>query len=161
MRHYQNTFKENSYRHIKIKFYKVVARLSLLHSSETWITTKPGMTRLEAAEMRFLRSGKGYTRLRQSKKWNHKKRNKDPWNTNIRTKIGSTTLNEWITRDSRNTPSTTNTEDALVKMATLRCQNRSNVLIHWGRRRRQWSSQLLRRSSVSFIVIGCAVICGA
>jgi len=28
-----------------------------------WVTTKRDMTRLEAAEMRFLRSVKGYTRL--------------------------------------------------------------------------------------------------
>jgi hypothetical protein len=32
-------------------------------SRETWATTKRDMTRLEAAEMRFLRSVKGYTRL--------------------------------------------------------------------------------------------------
>jgi len=46
-----------------MKFYKVVARPSLLHGSETWITTKKDMTRLETAEMRFLRSVTGYTRL--------------------------------------------------------------------------------------------------
>jgi hypothetical protein len=47
----------------QIKFYKVVARPSLLYGSETWLTTKQDMTRLEGAEMRFLRSVKGYTRL--------------------------------------------------------------------------------------------------
>jgi len=47
----------------QMKFYKVVARQSLLYGSETWVTTKRGMTRLEAAEMRFLRSVTGYTRL--------------------------------------------------------------------------------------------------
>jgi len=47
----------------KMKFYKVVARPSLLCGSETWVTTKRDMTRLEAAEMRFLRSVTGYTRL--------------------------------------------------------------------------------------------------
>jgi hypothetical protein len=46
-----------------MKCYKVVARTSLLYGSETWVTTKRDMTRLEAAEMRFLRSVKGYTRL--------------------------------------------------------------------------------------------------
>ena len=46
-----------------MKFYKVVARPALLHGSETWVTTTRDMTRLEAAEMRFLRSVKGYTRL--------------------------------------------------------------------------------------------------
>jgi len=46
-----------------MKFYKVVARPTLLYSGEPWVTTKRDMTRLEAAEMRFLRSVKGYTRL--------------------------------------------------------------------------------------------------
>jgi len=47
----------------QIKFYKVVARPTLLYGSETWVTTKRDMTGLEAAEMRILRSVKGYTRL--------------------------------------------------------------------------------------------------
>ena len=46
-----------------MKFYKAVARPSLLYGSETWVTTQRDMTRLEAAEMRFLRSVTGYTRL--------------------------------------------------------------------------------------------------
>jgi len=46
-----------------MKFYKVVARPSLLYGSEIWVTTKRHMTHLEAAEMRFLRSVTGYTRL--------------------------------------------------------------------------------------------------
>jgi len=47
----------------QMKFYKVVARPSLLYGSETLVTTKTDMTRLEAAEMRFLRSVAEYTRL--------------------------------------------------------------------------------------------------
>ena len=35
----------------------------LLCGSETWVTTTRDMTRLEDAEMRFLRSVEGYTRL--------------------------------------------------------------------------------------------------
>jgi len=50
-------------RDTQMKFYKVVSRTSLLYGSETWVTTKGDMTRLEAAEMRFLRSVTGYTRL--------------------------------------------------------------------------------------------------
>jgi len=46
-----------------MKFYKVVARPTLLYGSETLVTKKRDMIRLEAAEMRFLRSVKGYTRL--------------------------------------------------------------------------------------------------
>jgi len=44
-----------------MKFYKVVVRPTLLYGSETWVTTKRDMNSLEAAEMRFIRSGKGYT----------------------------------------------------------------------------------------------------
>jgi len=47
----------------QMKFYKAVARPSLLYDSETWVTTKRDMTGLEAAEMRFLGSVTGYTRL--------------------------------------------------------------------------------------------------
>jgi uncharacterized Fe-S cluster-containing protein len=46
-----------------MKFYKVVARPTLLYGSKTWVTTKRDMAHLEPAEMRFLRSVKGYTRL--------------------------------------------------------------------------------------------------
>ena len=46
-----------------MKFYKVVARPSILYDSETWVTTKRDMTCLEAAEMRFLRGVTRYTRL--------------------------------------------------------------------------------------------------
>jgi hypothetical protein len=46
-----------------MKFYTVVARPTLPYGSETWVTTKRDMTRLEAAEMLLLRSVKGNTRL--------------------------------------------------------------------------------------------------
>ena len=47
----------------QMQLYTVVARPTLLYGSETWVTMKRDMTGLEAAEMRFLRSVKGYTRL--------------------------------------------------------------------------------------------------
>ena len=47
----------------QMKFYKVVARPTIIYGSETRVTTKRDMTRLEAAKMRFLRSVKEYTRL--------------------------------------------------------------------------------------------------
>jgi len=47
----------------QMKLYTFVARLTLLYGSETWVTTTRDMTRLEAAEMRFLKSVKGYTKL--------------------------------------------------------------------------------------------------
>jgi len=49
---------------VKVLLYPIlIARPSLLCGSETWVTTKRDMTRLEAAEMPFLRSVAGYTRL--------------------------------------------------------------------------------------------------
>jgi len=45
-----------------MKFYKVVARPSLLYGSRTWVTMKRDMIHQEAAEMHFLRSVTGYTR---------------------------------------------------------------------------------------------------
>jgi len=46
-----------------MKFDKVVARPTLHYGSETWVTATRDVTCLEAAEMRFLRSVKGYTKL--------------------------------------------------------------------------------------------------
>ena len=48
---------------IKVREFHLHVVGSLLYGSETWVTTTRDMTRLEAAEMRFLRSVKGYTRL--------------------------------------------------------------------------------------------------
>jgi len=55
MRLFQKAHEENR-TDTQMKFYKVVARPSLLYGSETWVTTKRDMTGLEAAEMHFLRS---------------------------------------------------------------------------------------------------------
>ena len=55
MRHYQQTFKKTR-TDTQMKSYKVVARPTLLYGSETWVTTQRDMTRLEAAEMRFVRN---------------------------------------------------------------------------------------------------------
>ena len=101
-----------------MKFYKAVARPTLLYGSETWVTTTRDITRLEAAELRFLRSVKGYTRLDKMRsevirkeleisgiqdfRFKHTKKKK---------KTESTILKEWTTPDSRNTPSTTNLEE--------------------------------------------------
>ena len=66
-----------------MEFYKVVARPTPLYGSETWVTTKRDMTRLEAAEMRCLRSVK----TGQNKKRSHKERTRDLWNTRRETQI--------------------------------------------------------------------------
>jgi hypothetical protein len=57
----ENTLKKRT--ETQMKFYEVIARPTLLSGSEIWTTTKRDVNRLEAAEMRFLRSVKGYTRL--------------------------------------------------------------------------------------------------
>ena len=102
---------------IQMKFYKVVARPSLMYGSETWVTTKRDMTRLEVAEMRFLRSVTGYTRLDKIRSEVIRKeleisgiQDVRLWDSNTN-KTGSTTLKEWTTPDSRNTPSITNLEE--------------------------------------------------
>jgi len=66
-----------------MKFYKVVARPSLIYGSETWVTTTRDMTRLEAAEMRFLRNVKGYTRLDKIRSKSYMKITRDLWNTRL------------------------------------------------------------------------------
>jgi len=45
-----------------------VVRPTLLYGKETWVKTTRDITSLEAKEMRFLRSVKGYTRLDQTRK---------------------------------------------------------------------------------------------
>jgi cyclopropane fatty-acyl-phospholipid synthase-like methyltransferase len=50
--------KKKTHTDTQMKFYKVVAKPTLLYGSETWITTTRDMTGLEAAEIRFLRSVK-------------------------------------------------------------------------------------------------------
>ena len=96
-----------------MKFYKVVARPALLYGSETWVTTKRDMTRLEAAEMRFLRSVKGYARVDKIRSEVIRKELESSGIQDVRSKlkIGSTILKEWTTPDSRNTSSTTNLEE--------------------------------------------------
>ena len=66
-----------------MKFYKVVARPTLLYGSETRVTTKRDMTRLDAAEIRFLR----IVKIRQNKKRKHEKKTRDPWITRCKNQI--------------------------------------------------------------------------
>jgi len=64
------------------------------------------MTRLEAAEMRFLRSVKGYTRLDKIRSKVIRKELEISGIQDVRSKhkTGSTILKEWTTPDFRNTP---------------------------------------------------------
>ena len=97
-----------------MKFFKVVARPSLLYGSETWVTTKRDMTGLEAAEMRFLRSVTGYTRLDKIRSEDIRKELEISGIQDVRLKYKQNWINQlekWTTPDSRNTPSTTNLEE--------------------------------------------------
>jgi hypothetical protein len=96
-----------------MKFYKVVARPTLLYGSETWVTTTRDMTGLEATETRFLRSVKGNTRLDKIRNEVIRQEREISGIQDVRSKhrTGSTILKEWATPDFRNTSSTTNLEE--------------------------------------------------
>jgi hypothetical protein len=96
-----------------MKFYKVVARTTLLYATETWVTTTRDITRLEAVEMRFLRSVKEYTRLDKIRSKVIQKELEISGIQDVRSKhkTGSTILKEWTTPDSQNLPSTTNLKE--------------------------------------------------
>jgi len=86
------------------------------------------MTRLEAAEMRFLRSVTGYTRLDKIRSEVIRKELDVSGIQDVRLKYkktGSTTLKEWTTRDSRSTPSTTNLEEEEIVEAPRSNDNAS------------------------------------
>jgi hypothetical protein len=46
-----------------LMFYKIMAVAVLLYGSETWTPRKRDRNRIQAAEMKYLRTVKGYTRL--------------------------------------------------------------------------------------------------
>ena len=97
-----------------MKFYKVFARPKLLYGSETWVTTKRDMTRLEVAEMRFLRSVTGYTKLDKIRSEVIRKELVISGIQDVRLKYKQnwiSHLKERTTPDCRNTPSTTNLEE--------------------------------------------------
>lgn len=54
---------KNTRKETKMKFYRVMAVPMLLYGSEFWILTKKEERRIEAVEMRFLRSVAGYSLL--------------------------------------------------------------------------------------------------
>jgi len=87
-----------------MKFYKVVARPTLLCGSETWVTTKRDMTRLEATEMRFLRSVKGYTRLDKIRSEIIRKELEIPGIQNVRTKYKQNWINHLERMDNIRLP---------------------------------------------------------
>ena len=68
--HFINNHKENEYNLwvlivlywiFTLKFYKVMAVTVLMYGSENWSLNRSDKRKIEAAEMRFLRSMAGYT----------------------------------------------------------------------------------------------------
>ena len=97
-----------------MKFYKVVARPTLLYRSETWVTMLRVVTHLEAAEMHFLRSVKGYTRLDKIRSAVIRKELEISGIQDMRSKHKQNWINHletWTTPDSLNMPSTTNLKE--------------------------------------------------
>ena len=57
------SLKDKVRKETKLKLYKTMAVPMLLYGSETWVESKAEKSRIQAAEMRFLRRVKGCTRL--------------------------------------------------------------------------------------------------
>ena len=126
-----------------MKFYKVVARPSLLYGSETWVTTKREMTGLEAAEMRFLISVTGYTRLDKIRSEVMRKELEISGIQDVRLKYKQNWIDHIDRLDNNSLPETRPQLQISRKkrlwtpqetMAMRRCRDRSNDLIHGGRR---------------------------
>jgi len=124
-----------------MKFYKVVARLSLLYGSETWVTTQRDMTHLEAAEMRFLRSVTGYTRLDKIRCEVIRKELEISGIQDVRLKYKQNWINHIDRMDNTRLPKRPHLQTPEKKgsrtpqetMTMRRCRNGSNYLIHGGR----------------------------
>ena len=123
------------------KFYKVVARPTLLYGSKAWVTMKRDMIRLEAAEMHFLKSVKGYTRLDKLRSKIIRKELEIPGIQDVRTKYTQNCINHLERIDNNGLPKhvlndkpprTKKLWTPLEKRATRRYWNRSNDLIHGG-----------------------------
>lgn len=53
--------RKQSQEEVQIKFYKVMAIPMLLYGNETWTMNKKDATKIQSAEVKFLRSVKGCT----------------------------------------------------------------------------------------------------
>ena len=81
----------------------VVTHVSL-YGSETWVTTKQDVTRLETAEMRFLRIVKGYIRLDKIRSEIIRKELEIPGIQEVRTKYKQNWINHLETMDKNGLP---------------------------------------------------------
>jgi len=127
-------------------FYKVVARPTLVYDDEKWVTTKRDMTRLEAAEMRFLRSVRGNTSLEKIRSEIIRTELEIPGTQNVRTKYKQNWINRLERIDNNRLPKHAlnykprRRRDRGRPRKRWQCVdagNRSNDLLHGGRRRRR------------------------
>jgi hypothetical protein len=77
----KNTIEENQ-KETDLKFYKIMAVPFLLYGSETWTPRKSDWNRIQAEELKYLRTVKGCTRLDQIR------------NEDIRNELGISPLSE-------------------------------------------------------------------
>jgi len=87
-----------------MKRYKVVARPTLLYGSEMWVTMKRDMACLEAAEMRFLRSVRRYTRLDKIRSEVIRKELEIPGTQDVRSKYKQNWINHLEGMDNTRLP---------------------------------------------------------
>jgi len=122
--------------------YKVVARPSLLYGSETWVTTERDMTGLEAAELRFIRSVTGYTRLDKIRSEDIRQELEISGIQDVRLKYKQNWINHLERMDNTRLPKYAlnykprgkkGSRTPQETMATRRCRNGSNDLMHRGR----------------------------
>jgi hypothetical protein len=76
------TLKKKIMKETNVKFYKIMAVPVLLNGSETWTPRKRDWNRIQAAEMKYLRTVKGCTRLDQIR------------NEDVRNELGISPLSE-------------------------------------------------------------------
>ena len=85
-------------------FHKFVARPTVLYSGKIRVTTKRDTTRLEVAEMHFLRIIKGYTRLDKISNEIIRKKLENPGKQAVRTKYKQNWINHLEKMDNNRLP---------------------------------------------------------
>lgn len=121
----KRTLSRKTLKETQLKFYKVMAVPVLMYGSENWALTRSERRRIEAAEMRFLRSVAGYTLLDQKR------------STDIRTELEIFNLNDRLTSQKKNWKEhilRMNEDRFPKKILNYRPEGRRNV----GRPRNRW-----------------------
>lgn len=120
------TLNNKAHKQTKLKFYKTMAVPALLYGSESWITTTKHESKIQAAEMKFLRRVKGCTRMDQIR------------NEDIREELQIYSIKEKITNNKEQW------KEHIERMAESRLPKRIQNYFPRGRRdvgrpRKRWS----------------------